>query len=570
MSTIVDIDPPPDRRRTVGQTARLAVPIVYLVALYLVSPRFALSALQLTLAQLVGLAALVLWMLDRLSNHNARIHSRVTRALGVVVVTMAASYAIGLSRPLLAPQIEAADRSLVRLLSLAGAALLIAGVIRRRSDLDHFLVLLSAGALVLASAAALQALAGVDIAPWFRPPGFLDRGIKQTGLVERFGLTRASGLATHPIELGTTLAALLPITLHVAAFGRTQRHRGLASAATAMVLLALLLSISRSAFVGLFIALVAVVPFMESTRRFRLMIMAVVAIGSAFMIVPERAQAGFQLVADWRGESTDGGSNLEARTEDYTRVREAVLLHPLERERASGPTSRPSVRSESPTTSTSTIWSRPASSASRHGSRSCSPRSRPCDARPAADHGSMRAMTSPRPRGLRPRRHGVVGGCSTPSHFELSVSTFFVVFGLAAGLERVMSVKPDVRRANETTPVVRPAAPRGDQMSMPDSPAHEGAGPSPSVEPGAPIGKAVVSGSLGGATSQVITQIPYVSRSGRVGQAPRAGSSESSPSVPSSSPSWTSSKRGSSVPPRRSSRPRRSMTICSRRSSSPT
>ncbi|MEZ5218811.1 MAG: O-antigen ligase family protein [Ilumatobacteraceae bacterium] len=330
MSTIVDIDPPPDRRRTVGQTARLAVPIVYLVALYLVSPRFALSALQLTLAQLVGLAALVLWMLDRLSNHNARIHSRVTRALGVVVVTMAASYAIGLSRPLLAPQIEAADRSLVRLLSLAGAALLIAGVIRRRSDLDHFLVLLSAGALVLASAAALQALAGVDIAPWFRPPGFLDRGIKQTGLVERFGLTRASGLATHPIELGTTLAALLPITLHVAAFGRTQRHRGLASAATAMVLLALLLSISRSAFVGLFIALVAVVPFMESTRRFRLMIMAVVAIGSAFMIVPERAQAGFQLVADWRGESTDGGSNLEARTEDYTRVREAVLLHPLE------------------------------------------------------------------------------------------------------------------------------------------------------------------------------------------------------------------------------------------------
>ena len=221
-----------------------------------------------TPADVLAILLLGWWAAGRIMHVAPRAsHSRpVHITLFIFVVVMLASYAHGMMRPISTLEISAADRGILALLAWAGMVLGVADGLRTRAALDRFLRVLVVGGACIAALGILQFFAGIDLASYIHIPGLVaNHPFGLSG--ERSNFRRVTATTLHPIEFGVVLSLILPVALHFALQSPTRRQRRQAMLCSSLIIIALPMTVARSAMVGLGVGLAVILPTWSSRHR---------------------------------------------------------------------------------------------------------------------------------------------------------------------------------------------------------------------------------------------------------------------------------------------------------------
>ncbi|QNE36695.1 O-antigen ligase family protein [Leifsonia shinshuensis] len=247
---------------------------VYLVLLYAIPSNVTIDALN-SLGRpslLWGVVLMVFWTLSRLQRHYGDprpIRQPVRFAFALLFVIALVSFTAALLRGQPADQVSPAFTALVRLMSWAGVVLVAVDGIRTMTDFVRITRRIAIAAGLLAALGILQFLTKQTIVDFFNlVPGLSSSG---GGVVERGGVTRASGTAIHPLEYATTLIGAFPIVIAAAISHGFRWHHSKVMlrwwAPVAAIVISALVGVSRSAIIGFFVAAVAMIPAIP--RRYR-------------------------------------------------------------------------------------------------------------------------------------------------------------------------------------------------------------------------------------------------------------------------------------------------------------
>lgn len=315
-------------RKLPWDAARLV--IVYVVLLYAVPSNVTISGMG-ALGRphfLWGLVMFAFWAVSRLQWRTVDVPSTtqpVRVAFVVFLVIALVSFAAAMLRGQPGDQVSQLITSLLRLVSWGGVLLVIIDGVRTMRDVSRIIRVVAIGAALLALLALVQSFTGQShLEFWGSIPG-LTAG--EGGLAERAGRTRTAATAMHPLEFGTVLNAALPLCVAGAlsqGYGRGQPRTSARWwwGASALLAVVALMSVSRSAIIGLAVAVVLIVPAVP--RRTRLL---VVLGGCAVIAVMIAVMPG--LVGTTLSLFTSSDGSTLSRTGALDRLPEFVSASPL-------------------------------------------------------------------------------------------------------------------------------------------------------------------------------------------------------------------------------------------------
>jgi hypothetical protein len=138
---------------------------------------------------------------------------------------------------------------------------------------------------------------------------------------------RAVGTSIHPLEFGAVLVGILPLAIAAAMSNGFRRGspvqiRWWLSASLSMVVC--LISVSRSAIIGLVVAILACLPAMAKRERRIVLVGGVLAAGAVAVLVPGMATT---VIAMFTGASDD--PSTQSRSEALARVPEFLSASPV-------------------------------------------------------------------------------------------------------------------------------------------------------------------------------------------------------------------------------------------------
>lgn len=297
---------------------------IYLLVLYGLPSTLRISALGSmgSMGVLLGLGALLWWAWYR-----AQLRAPIFEAprnpvrIGLLIFAGAVllSYIAAMTRAIPSTEISPADTGLLRAAAMVGVALL---ALDGPPDRERFHIIVHrfavAGGLV-AALGVVQFASGQSFIDQIVIPGFSPTS-DYSSLVVRGGLTRPAGTSLHPLEYAVILSMTLPIAIVSALHASRGRALGL-WLLSALILIGIMLSSSRSAFVGLGAALVPL--FVGLGRKGRLVLVGgiVGAAGLAYVVAP---RAITNLLYLFSAGSSD--PSVQSRTSSYD-VAEALLPH---------------------------------------------------------------------------------------------------------------------------------------------------------------------------------------------------------------------------------------------------
>lgn len=319
----------PLKRRTLLPKKRVdPVTIVsfFLIILFVMPARYVVGPLggAGSPASMVAVMLLVWYLLSTLSPRWTPLHGRQPVRAVIVFFALAvlASYVAATTRPLSSEELNAADLGLVLVAGWAGIALVTADGIPDMDRLETLRQRIVLGGSVPAAVAMIQFFTGIEITQYMALPGLVENGAGV--LFEREGFFRPSGTATHPIELGVVLAAILPLALHGAIYCRDPEARKKRWLMVALIATALPMSVSRSAILGLFVAMIVLLPTWKPEWRLR----AILIFGAASIVmrimIPGLIGTVLNLIS-----VIGADENSTTRTGDYDAVVAAVTQRPL-------------------------------------------------------------------------------------------------------------------------------------------------------------------------------------------------------------------------------------------------
>jgi O-antigen ligase len=274
-------------------------------------------------AGLVGMFAFVAWgAASLLGIHDARRHRHPVRGvLCFFWLTALASYAL-MNRGALSPlQDASADRFLMQIADMTGVALLAAECLRSLHEVRRVLRVLCWGGAFCGAVAGLQFWVSLDLTHYLRLPGFKINA-DAVAISTRDALTRVTGTAIHPIELGVVAGMLLPIAIWVAIYDTDQKTWkrwapvGLIAVSTAA-------SVSRSAIVAVALAMSVFVILMPVRQR--LVALAAVPFALAGVFVSAHGLIG--TLASYFGMGTSD-SSIAHRVNNWPYVESLVHQAP--------------------------------------------------------------------------------------------------------------------------------------------------------------------------------------------------------------------------------------------------
>lgn len=299
---------------------------LYVAALTLISARYAAPQLGAvgTLSSLLGLLAMVWWTYTRVLPGLGG-PERGTPVRGAVlffVAALALAYANGFTRGLTPLEVQVSDRAMILLFALVGVALVAEDGIRTRQALDRLLERVVLLVAFVAIAGILQFLFSIDLSTTLRPPGF---SLQRTGDTARFvgEFFRVTGTTLHPIEFGVILGATLPLALHYG-FHCPQDRRLIGRWwKVGVIVLAIPMSVSRSAVVAVAVSM-GVMSIDWSWRRRSNMIVA----AALFAVMMRSAIPGLlgTLKSLVLNASTD--PSITGRAADYEIVGQLIASSP--------------------------------------------------------------------------------------------------------------------------------------------------------------------------------------------------------------------------------------------------
>lgn len=307
--------------------------MTFIIAIFVVPARYAF--LGMSFSMVLGLAALGMWTFHRMANGPVESlrPNRINRWILVFLAAKLISYAnaqLHFRPPL---QVAAADRQMIVFLAFAGIALYVGEVAKDRRQMHRLVNLIIAGGGFMALTAIIEQQTSIDVAAWLRPPGFSVGGRAGIDGVlfapERFGVRRAFGSATGPLEYTTMILAVLPLAVHRAVYGRDRNERRYGSAMAFLIIVGLPMSVSRTAVIGLLMALILIGLGLKSPERRRLA--AGFGVSLLFVLVTFSAvsSAFFQLTSSFFVESNTTNLQVEGRTDDYAVVGSLLSDRPL-------------------------------------------------------------------------------------------------------------------------------------------------------------------------------------------------------------------------------------------------
>jgi hypothetical protein len=276
-----------------------------------------------TPAAIVALFGLMSWACAWLvpSLTPGRWRQPVRWAMGLFGLAVVAAYLPAVSTYLAGGGIRSADRGLITVAVYAGIALMVADGIHSRRRLDALMRRLVLIGAIIALIGIVQFVTGIDPARYIKIPG-LSANEAATSIYIRSGFRRVSGTAIHPIEFGVVLAMIFPIALHVAFKARKGgfwRWVGVA-----VIALAIPLSVSRAAFLGLFTAAMVILP---TWSRRRLLWAALIA--PVFLVLMRSVARGLLGTIKSLFLGFAGDPSVQGRTEDYAVVGRFIAESPL-------------------------------------------------------------------------------------------------------------------------------------------------------------------------------------------------------------------------------------------------
>jgi O-antigen ligase len=238
---------------------------------------FAKLPLALTPAMLIGLIMGVLWfcaqMLDSVGVAKGR--SAVRTAFFLFALSQVATYGYATYSYLPQDELKATDRTFITLMAFVCVGLAVCDGVRTLARIDRVLKVLVGGATFMAVVGIFQFALGFDLTKYLMVPGLQLAG-DISFVLERSNFRRPAGTAEHPIEFGVVCAMAVPLALHYAFrakdFGGPQLRWWFSLAVLAV---AAMQSLSRSAVLGLAVAGLVLIPHMPKGRRLR----AVIACG---------------------------------------------------------------------------------------------------------------------------------------------------------------------------------------------------------------------------------------------------------------------------------------------------
>lgn len=262
---------------------------IFLVLIYAIPANRTIGALGSagSLSVIAGTGLLIWWGWHQMHRTEVSLQGRVNSvhvAAFVFGVAVLLSYVAAMTRALPPDEAGPADTALIRLAAYLGILLVASDGPPDFSRLVTFLRRLTAAGALYAALGLVQFITGqawVDLIP---TPG-LAVGDSYDSVASRAGIIRPVSTATHPLEYALVLSMALPIALVLALYDKKRSFlaRWLPPA---IIAIALALSSSRSAYVGIVVALVALLPALDRVGRWVVAVGAIGVLGAAYFAAP--------------------------------------------------------------------------------------------------------------------------------------------------------------------------------------------------------------------------------------------------------------------------------------------
>ena len=224
---------------------------------------------------ILGVGFFVLYLLNRLHPSSAIGSMRQPLRIAGVLLFCAilTSYVSANLHELGTLEQNGVDRGLIMISGWLGILLLTADGVDRLDRLKTLLGRIVIGATAMAVLGITQFFTGLNAAKYIVIPGLIDQQ-PYTDISVRGSVNRPSATAIHPIEFGFVLAVVLPIALHRARFAppgaRFRRWLQVALIGTTLPM-----TVSRSAILGLVIALIVILPTWPRRDRWMALVVLV-------------------------------------------------------------------------------------------------------------------------------------------------------------------------------------------------------------------------------------------------------------------------------------------------------
>lgn len=260
----------------------------------------------LSLGQFLLYIGAALWALT--SRHQQK-SGTVSRWLAIALLgyltASLLSYGAAMNRGTTTSGIMFGDRYIFADIALTAMVVAIIAMITTTAGVALVLKGLLLGGTLSATFAIVRLLAGIDLAPFFILPGLKSSDFVLVTNLAREGIDRPQGSAGHPLELAGVLTVVIPLGLAVVAYARARGERTWPwLVCTGLVMCGALVTVSRSAIVGLAAALL-VMGWRWSIRRVAATLVAgALAIGLGLLMQVHVVAAILQSFANVSNDSS--------------------------------------------------------------------------------------------------------------------------------------------------------------------------------------------------------------------------------------------------------------------------
>ncbi|WP_172829630.1 O-antigen ligase family protein [Microterricola viridarii] len=278
-----------------------------------------------SLGTIFGLGALVWWFWFRAQlGHPIDEAPRNPIRLGLLLFTgaMLLSYIAAMTRALPVAEISPADTGLLRVGAMVGIAVI---ALDGPPTEDRFLAIIRRFALaggLIALLGIAQFMTNLPLVDQITLPG-LSANSDYSSLDLRGGFARPAATSAHPLEYAVILSMTLPLAIVYALHSRGSRAV-LLWTMSALILVGVLLSSSRSAYIGLAAALAPLLLALGPGAR-RLILTLILALGGLTYLIVPRVITNLRFLF----ESIGNDASAASRTSSYALVESMFANFPV-------------------------------------------------------------------------------------------------------------------------------------------------------------------------------------------------------------------------------------------------
>ena len=287
----------------------------YLVLLLAIPSRLVVGPLGAAggLAALFSLTISLWWGWFHLQRGPSQYQGKrpVRTAALVFFACVMVSYIAADVRPMAPTEANGADNGVLRALGWVAVVLVANDGITDRLRFDVLIRRFVIAGSLMAALGLVQTFTGTTAVDHLTLPG-LTSNLDTGGVESRNGFTRSTATAIHPLEYAVVLTAAFPLAI---TRGLTDRRRGIVRRwlPAALIVTATVLSVSRTAIIGVFVALAVLAPaWTPAVRRVALVTVAFV-LAATYVLVPGMLGAMTSLLSGVQGSD----DSARSRTDSY-------------------------------------------------------------------------------------------------------------------------------------------------------------------------------------------------------------------------------------------------------------